>query len=78
MGAFRLLLVDVLLIRTSEHEHVVRSLPELLEEVREEDGEGGRGEGQVAEEPRDGRRRRVDSERRRGRVLHRALDRRRV
>ena len=54
------------------------SLPDLLEEVRDEDGEGGHGEGHVAEDPREGARRRVEAERRRRGVLHRALDRRRI
>ena len=54
------------------------SLPDLLEEVRDEDGERGHGEGHVAEDPREGARGRVEAEGRRRGVLHRALDRRRI
>ena len=52
------------------------SLPDLLEEVCDEDGECGHGEGHVAQDPREGRRGGVDAEGRRGGVLHGALDRR--
>ena len=52
------------------------SLPDLLEEVCDEDGECGHGEGHVAQDPREGRRGGVDAEGRRGGVLHGTLDRR--